>query len=654
MVKQSTTINKVYKFYKQFPEHIGKLKALSRFGYNEIEACEITAKNSEVIQITTESGIQLKTSPNHRLLSNGCNWEFVKNLKLDNVLFSKNNIEKIKHIEKLNYKDNLYDMQIKNVHEFYANNIVSHNSSIQESLYFVFTGKPYRSVKKAQLVNTTNGKNLLVELEIQHGGSDYLIRRGVKPNIFEIYKDDELINEESHIKDYQAILENMLGMSAKTFKQTIIMSSRYYTPFLDLAAYEKREFIENIFSIKLFSQMVETLKRKSASLKMKLKDLTKDVERVNSNISLLSKIEEERKAELEKQRIDIIKQIKKAESEIENLESKLVENSKLNSVIQGKINKLKRHLPIGDKIKNEISKNKLIRKQGKEKIKFYETNDTCPSCNRIIEEDLKQKEISEVQESLVKIDSTIQNLEYKLSEFSKLVKTHDDLEDKSSAIESNTLVVESNIKFQQKAIKNLKKTANKLSEPIVTNGADPEELKKDLDELNQKIFDLNKVSKYIKVTMDMLSEKGIKRYIIQKYVPVLNSLLNEYLALFDAPYSVVFDEELKETIIARGYDDLSYYNLSSGEKQRLDSALIFAFLDLSRMKNSVDTNLIWFDEVLDQSLDDSGINGIFKIFQRLKTKGYTIFVISHRENIGENFDRNIKVTKKQFSSISEE
>jgi DNA repair exonuclease SbcCD ATPase subunit len=169
--------------------------------------------------------------------------------------------------------------------------------------------------------------------------------------------------------------------------------------------------------------------------------------------------------------------------------------------------------------------------------------------------------------------------------------------------------------------------------------------------MNKQHRKLTKLRKYILTTIELLSEKGIKKFIIEKYVPVFNTVLNQYLKRFDATYSVMFDNEFNESIIARGYEDLGYFSLSSGEKQRLDTALVFSFLELCRLKNSVDSNIIFFDEILDQSLDQAGIEGVFKIFHELKAKGYTIFVISHNYEIAERFETHYKVTKKKFSEI---
>jgi len=526
-------------------------------------------------------------------------------------------------------------------------------SALLEAIYFGYTGKPYRKITKPNLINNLNKKDTLIELTIENNGSIYIIRRGLKPNIFEIIKDGEPLNEDASIRDYQEQLEIILGVDYKTFKQTIMMSSRHYIPFLDLKPQEKREFIENIFSLKLFSDMNDYLKKKIYTTKALIKDKQKDIKKVLSNIKILKELND-KQSKQNKEQLTILKfDIKKLEENQINDKNKIKEKKEIIKEKKERIKTLQ--LKIKDKnfLEKRINILEYDIKKHLDKISFFQKNDVCKTCGQIIDSNFKEKTVIKHKKIKEEKNKKIDELIYQLDEFEKIHLLIKKLEKDILLINQKNLLLLSNIDNSNKQINEKKKLINKLTDSSLINQEDFERFNKELLLIKKEKNKLDLFQKYINITIDLISEKGIKKYIIKKYVPILNSLLNQYLKRFEASYSVMFNEELQEEIIARGYEDLTYDNLSSGEKQRLDTSLVFSFLKLCRLKNSVDTNVIFFDEILDASLDQSGINGILKIFEELKMQGYTVFVVSHRPGTEENFDKIFKFSKKRYTEIEE-
>ncbi len=529
----------------------------------------------------------------------------------------------------------------------------SGKSSLLESIFFAFTGKSYRNITKPKLINNKNKKNLLVELDIEHSGKKFKIRRGLKPNIFEIIKDGVLIDEDSSIRDYQKQLETILGIDHKTFKQTIMMSSRHYIPFLELRPSEKREFIEQIFSLKLFSDMNEFLKRKIQNTKQNIKGLDKDIYHALQNLKVLNDINSKQMSnnKFQKQGLtDAIEKLKKENTEYNN---KIENNKQEIDELYIKKEKIREKIKYKEKISKKFDLIEFQIESFRKQIHFLEENDLCKSCGQWIHLDFKTTEIE-------KIDSKIKNKNIKLTELQeclekikKLDKNLNSVVHSINKIRQEIMVFTSQQDGNDINISDKKELINNIDNTDLINKDEFFNINNTLIKLRKDKKHLEVFIKYTRITVEMISEKGIKKFIISKYVPILNTLLNKYLKNFEAPYSVMFDEELNENIIARGYEDLGYSNLSAGEKQRLDTSLVFSFLELCRLKNSVNTNLIILDEILDQSLDSTGVNGILKIFEEMKSQNYTILVVSHRPGSEEDFDKVYEVTKKKFSEIEE-
>jgi DNA repair exonuclease SbcCD ATPase subunit len=563
-------------------------------------------------------------------------------------------LDKIRFRNILSYGNNWTEVNLNNnkINLISATNAQG-KSTIIDALYFALAGKPYRNINKPQLVNSINKKNLLVELYGHTKNNTYMIRRGINPAIFEIYKNDELIDESSNIRDYQTILEDLLGFKGKIIKHTLIMSSRFYVPFLELPLGEKREFIENILAITIFSSMKDLLKKEKISLKQLKINSEKDIERINSNIAILEDINKKQKEELEEQKKNLLAEIEKLEEVNVNIK---VNIEKTKETIKGKkefLVKIDEKLEIKKKVDKRINQLKFRINDVTKAIDFFKEKDLCLECEQPLTKEFKESKVEDKKKLYVALQNKLDEITEKCKKFEEIIIKKNKIEKENFDLYKEISGSESRIITNAERVEELKEKVNSIKKPEYKE-YDKEKYEKEKIEIERKLVKLKRNRRLINIVLKILSESGIKKYIVNRYIPLLNKCLNDYLAILDAPYKMKFDNELKEKILARGYDKLSYGNFSAGEKQRIDLSLLFTFLNLSKMKNSINTNLLFLDEILDQSLDEHGINNVFKILKELKKAGYTIFVISHRQGIEEFFDKIFTVEKKRFSELKDD
>lgn len=629
-----------------------------------------------------------------------------------------------------------------------------------EAFYFGMTGKPFRKIKKDELINSINQKELLVEIEFGHNGNEYLVKRGIKPNVFELYKDGVLVNIDASTKDYQKTLELLVGIDSNTFANTIFISSKNYTPFLKLSASDRRNFVENVLSLKVFSEMLEELKIKRGSSKEKINELVLTLENIKEKYQLaqdsnkkfsqnseekikeletknknLSDRNEEIKIEISKTKEETKSYSEKAEA-VKNILEKAIKNhndkiNELTASIQNysndifefdshikenlrqeeiELNNLKTKTKSDYSILEEKSNSiKTNISQLKEKKKFFDEHDVCPTCFQKIDkehndilcsalsrfnDDIKMEEerLKEIKskkdllkktylEDEIRIKSSseftreiakkrrmklvlskqeeekkLEDLKNQMSHEDQIFIWQRDLDSYNSSIDKlktkeNGLnnEIEVNNKIIENNLSEIKSLESSKSKPMIDLKQFIEKGKEKKKEKENEEYQYQNVLEMIKI----LSDKGIKSYIIKKYVPILNELTNKYLEIFSAKYRIAFNETFDLDIYARGYEKLSYGSFSSGEEQRLDLSLLFAFYELGKMKKSINTNVVFFDEISDKSLDSDGINGLVNIFKSLKKSGKTVYNISHRIEMQDKFDKTIEIEKKMFSQIKE-
>jgi len=539
--------------------------------------------------------------------------------------------------------------------------VVGHNgagkSTMLDALAFSLFGKPHRNINKPQLVNTINNKDCMVEVRFDVAGSRYKVVRGIKPQKFEIWKDDQLLNQSSHAKEYQKILEqNILKLNHKSFHQIVVLGSSSFVPFMQLPAQHRRDVIEDLLDINIFSKMNQILKEKNSLIKEELRQLDYDLELKKEKIELQSKYIKEVQALSDDQ-------IEEKENEIFLAEDSISDLQLENNTASEAIEKLSEGLEEGLK-ENHNKKQSLLHYSAEfnQKIrtlvkdsKFYEENETCPSCSQDISADLREEKLSTAKVKASEIQEALDNV----AEQSTIVESNiDRLNDTSNEIRTQTALISSNnreIVRLQGQINNLTTAISKIR----GNDGDVAKASTDLNNLNQEKADLfenrmyiNETLSYNTVILEMLKDTGIKTKIIKQYLPVINQFINRYLQILDFFIHFNLDESFSETIRSRHRDSFSYDSFSEGEKQRIDLSLLFTWRQIAKMKNSVSTNLLILDETFDSSLDYEGIDNLMKIVHTLDDDT-NVFIISHKgEMLDGKFANRLEFTKeKNFSRI---
>jgi DNA repair exonuclease SbcCD ATPase subunit len=528
-------------------------------------------------------------------------------------------------------------------------------STMLDALCFVLFGKPFRSVNKPLLLNSINGKDCIVEVEFNSGNKHYKIIRGIKPNVFEIWQDGEMINQDAAVRDYQEYLEKfILKLNYKSFTQIVILGSASFTPFMQLSASDRRAIIEELLDIQVFSAMNNILKDKIT---------------MNKDATITKKYDidlAEQKYNLQKKHIDELKQnnedkVKEYEGEINgsaNTISTLAEQIELfsNEVRQLQIlvnakaeteAKVKKITKLESQIESNLSK---FRKD----INFFQHNDDCPTCRQAIAMEFKEKELTLLGTKVTECDHGLQELEKKLLAEQTKLNSISETQKKIQELQIEIATKSTTITETNKYIKRLEKQIEDLKLNKSTTDKEEQELSiinVTLKDLKQHLCDLIDEKTYYEVASGLLKDTGIKTKIIKQYLPIINKLVNKYLASFDFFVNFNLDESFKETIKSRHRDDFTYDSFSEGEKQKIDLALLFSWRAVAKLKNSANTNLLILDEVFDSSLDANGTEYLMTILQMLE--GTNVFVISHKGDIlQDKFRSVVRFEKvKNFSRI---
>ena len=525
-----------------------------------------------------------------------------------------------------------------------------------DALSFALFGKSHRNISKPQLVNSINNKDCCVEVMFNVHNTDYTIKRGIKPNIFEIWQGDSMINQSSHAKEYQKILEqNILKLNHKSFHQIVVLGSSSFIPFMQLSAQNRRDVIEDLLDINVFSKMNSILKEKASELKDGMKDVTSKIEINKTKVDAQKKYIKDVKALQNEAKEEKLKLIEDYRNEIETLNahnerlSTFVEESLHPTTTEKDTRQAKVQELNGFKTKFESDIRKLVKE-----IKFFESNDVCPSCDQSITEETKQTHILEgktkAKELQKALEDASRSTEKNLSVISELDKVLEECREKQSTIHANN----QSISNFQKSIDRSQEEMDKLNANVDLEEASSElsNLIENADALVEKRLQMNEQQNYNTVIAEMLKDTGIKTKIVKQYLPIINMFVNKYLQVLDFFVSFNLDEAFQETIKSRHRDNFSYQSFSEGEKQRIDLALLFTWRHIAKMKNSVATNLLILDETFDSSLDHEGVDNLMKIIYSLD-EDTNVFVISHKgEMVDGKFDNKIKVVKeKNFSKI---
>jgi DNA repair exonuclease SbcCD ATPase subunit len=528
-------------------------------------------------------------------------------------------------------------------------------STILDALCFSLFGKPFRNVNKGQLINSINGKGCLVEVEFEVNGKEYKIIRGIKPNVFEIWCDNEMINQDAASRDYQKILEQqILRLNYKTFTQVVILGSASFVPFMQLSSSQRREVIEDILDIRIFSTMNSLLKEKAQETKNDITKTENDIksakDKVESQQAIIKTISEAKTSAIE----SIGTKISANSIEILSCESEI-------SAILEEINTLKASITDKETIAEDIDKAKTIRSKLLQKIEtcehhseFFNEHDVCPSCNQDIAEEYKASIVKDLNEKMLgnnakinELETILTNLNEKLSEINKVVEK---ITDKNIELSTRN----STITLLNKQIRELEAETQRVKSD--TTNIDEEKTKlKDLaqDALN-KITQKNQLLEHRnieEVASVLLKDTGIKTAIIREYLPAMNKLINKYLNAMDTYIHFELDEAFNEKIKSRFRDEFTYASFSEGEKMRIDLAILFTWRSIAKMKNSVNTNLLLLDEIFDSSLDTAGTDYFLNLMNTLGEHS-NIFVISHKgDQLFDKFRSVVKFEKRNDFSV---
>lgn len=529
-------------------------------------------------------------------------------------------------------------------------------STILDALTFVLFGKAFRNINKGGLINSVNGRECAVEVVFSTNGRNYKVIRGIKPTIFEIWVDDTLLNQDSASKDYQEYLEKIiLKMNYKAFTQIVILGSASFVPFMQLTPADRRSIIEGLLDIQIFSTMNVLVKQKSLTNKeqlelnrVELKAAEDKKLYVERTLTSLKQTSDDRLVELQKQYEDLAKQKKDLLDNVFNLgeeKEALVEEISDLSDLRSSYEKAIKQIALWDADAKRLDKQK----------DFLKTSDECPTCKQHIDDDFRSREVLSISNEITSIivESTSMSITTK-----NLLDMIDRKEQKSKRIQT----INSEIKSSKQTMMHFVSTMNDIEDSIekIKNSDklvqdNEQELNNTIlkiDQLNSEKSDLLEERKFIDTALALLKDGGIKTKIIKQYIPIINKQVNKYLAQMGFFVNFNIDENFDEVIKSRYRDEFSYANFSEGEKTRIDLALLFTWRAIAKMKNSVNTNLLILDEILDGSLDANGTDEFLKIIKSL-TDGTNTFIISHKQDqLLDKFDKTYKFLKvKNFSQL---
>jgi len=532
----------------------------------------------------------------------------------------------------------------------------SGKSTVMDAICFVLFNKPFRKINKPQLVNSITNKNMLTEIDFSVNGVPYMVRRGIKPAVFEIYCNGKFLNQSADNRDFQEILEsNILKMNYKTFCQIVILGSANFTPFMQLPAAARRNIIEDLLDIQVFSVMNNLLKDKVANNKTELQELEHSISLCKKAIELNERHQKELKNKSDNIIKDKKKQIEKCEQENVKLSSQKSKLEKQYTEIQEKLNKL-------ESLKEKYSEGKYINSklinqisELDKNISFYNDSENCPTCHQGINSNFKTNAISSLDKKKKDKQSKIEILKESLSKIESRLDIYSKISNDFSEIGNKLNGVMNDINFNNRTVISLQNEITKLSDSESSiSSISIQEEKKQLRIYQKQKERLIEERELYGIGLMMLKDGGIKTQIIKQYVPIMNQLINRYLEEMEFFCQFEINESFEETIKSRFRDSFSYASFSEGEKMRIDLALLFTWREMARMRNASPINLLILDEIMDSSLDSNGTEEFINILSKL-TGDNNVVIISHKhEQIVDKFDKVLKIEKhKNFSRIEQ-
>ena len=531
----------------------------------------------------------------------------------------------------------------------------SGKSTLLDALTFSLFGKPFRRITKSQLINSINEKDARVEIDFSISNVDYQVIRGIKPNVFEIYKNGKKLNEDSSANDQQKYLEGqVLKLNYKSFTQIVILGSASFVPFMQLSAPHRREVIEDLLDIKVFSSMSDILKEKLKVCRDRIKVLELKKESVADKIVMqkrfIKQVEEEGENDITKKRQKIVNCDEKFTDYQERVE-------KLITGVSEKEIAMAEYLNAGDTVKKlERFRDKVNfkRQDACGELGFWTNHTVCPKCTQSIEESFRLDKIGKLKEDIDKYRSNVLELEEAVSaeeqRYAKFLGFQNEITTINNEISQHNIHLSTTTKLKKDLEKEIQDITDKLENQTVENDK-LDEYKDRLKDILSELTNLKDDHEYLDQSKLLMNDDGVKKSIIRKYLPLINRQVNDYLQRMDFYINFTLDEEFGESIQTPMHERFSYASFSEGEKMRIDLALLFTWRDIARLKNSVVTNLLIMDEVFDSSLDGFGTDEFLKIV-RFVLEDANVFIISHKNELYDKFHYSLEFEKvKGFSKL---
>ena len=532
-------------------------------------------------------------------------------------------------------------------------------STFLDAMCYALFNKPFRKITKSQLVNAVNEKDTMVELEFSIGSREYMVRRGIKPSLFELYLNKVKLNEEaSQIEQQKYLEQSILGLNYKSFTQVVVLGSSCFVPFMQLSPPNRREVIEDLLDIRIFSTMNSILKERVKGIKETIREVEYQFELAKNKVemqqSLIANLKEQSNANIARRKDEIVG----LEGEISSISTDVTDNLELTKSYEKSLLKYQKVDADLSQLKIYESRFKDKQKTFKKEYKFFEENEHCPTCQQTITANLRTAKKVEITTQLRDIDKATVELQGKLTSILKQVEEKSTIVSQLSDTQRKISDAQREINWRKKQIKQIEDKINEATGSSSNLKKEKDKLKqlaKDGLKVEESLLDEKKVRDNYNTVTNMLRDTGIKSTIIKKYLPIMNQLINRYLKELDFYVSFELDENFVETIKSRFRDEFSYASFSEGEKMRIDLALLFTWRTIAKMKNSANTNLLILDEIFDSSLDTAGTDDFLKILHTVSDKT-NVFVISHKtESLQDKFASTLQVEKKQnFSVISKE
>ena len=512
-------------------------------------------------------------------------------------------------------------------------------STILDAISFALFNKPHRNVKRGGLVNSVNGKGCEVTIEFDTAGHTWKVLRGIKPNKFEVYQDGNMIDQQSNVRDYQKFLEqNILKLNHKSFHQIVVLGSSSFIPFMQLKAWDRRDVIEDLLDIGVFSKMKTVLKTRNAQAKewaknshIALNNQKDKIEYQKKHITQLEEINEDAKKSFKEE-------INETQDKIDSLKADL---DKYPLGLRGTLNSLRK---VREGLNTEKGTHTHSMKELVGKAKFFEVNTACPTCTQEISTDLKTSMLTDVK---TQAKQTQEDIDLNKTKYDETIKTLEKVQDQITEMADINSKISTHTATMTKLVNKQVKEVD-IDVPV----KELADMTYDLIDIQDNLTEAEDQVLYNNIAAEMLKDTGIRTKIIREYLPAMNALINKYLQTLDFFVAFHLNENFEETIKSRHRDEFVYANFSEGEKMRIDLSLLFAWRQIAKMKNSTNTNLLILDETFDSSLDDEGTDNLMKILKTLE-KGTNTFIISHKPDVLESkMDQKIQFIKRNnFSAI---